>query len=132
MQITDPIADMLTRIRNAGTAKHETVDVPASKMKKAIAEILLEEGYIKSFQLIDDGTQGVIRITLKYLPGKEKAIQGLKRVSKPGLRMYAGAEELPRVQKGLGIAIISTSRGIMTDREARKQGVGGEVLAYVW
>ena len=108
MQITDPIADMLTRIRNAGSARHDTVDVPSSKMKKAIAEILLEEGYIKSFQLIDDGTQGVIRITLKYLPGKEKAIQGLRRVSKPGLRVYAGADELPQVLRGLGIAIIST------------------------
>ena len=116
MQITDPIADMLTRIRNAGSARHETVDIPNSKMKKAIAEILLEEGYIKSFQLIDDGTQGVIRVTLKYLPGKEKAIQGLRRVSKPGLRVYAGAEELPRVLKGLGIAIISTSKGVMTDK----------------
>ena len=122
MQITDPIADMLTRIRNAGTAKHETVDVPASKMK----------GYIKSYQLVDDGTQGIIRITLKYLPGKEKAIQGLKRVSKPGLRMYAGAEELPRVQKGLGIAIISTSKGVMTAKQARAEHVGGEVLAFVW
>lgn len=132
MQITDPIADMLTRIRNAGTAKHETVDIPASKMKKAIAEILLEEGYIKSFQLIDDGTQGVIRVTLKYLPGKEKAIQGLRRVSKPGLRVYAGADELPRVLKGLGIAIISTSKGIMTDKKAREAHVGGEVLAFVW
>ena len=132
MQITDPIADMLTRIRNAGSAKHETVDVPASKMKKAIAEILLEEGYIRSFQLIDDGTQGVIRITLKYLPGKEPAILGLKRVSKPGLRVYAGADELPRVLRGLGIAIISTSRGIMTDKKARAAHVGGEVLAFVW
>ena len=132
MQITDPIADMLTRIRNAGSAKHETVDVPASKMKKAIAEILLEEGYIRSFQLIDDGTQGVIRITLKYLPGKEKAIQGLKRVSKPGLRVYAGADELPRVLRGLGIAIISTSKGIMTDKKARAAHFGGEVLAFVW
>ena len=132
MQITDPIADMLTRIRNAGTAKHETVDVPASKMKKAIAEILLEEGYIKSFQLIDDGTQGIIRITLKYLPGKEKAIQGLRRVSKPGLRVYAGADELPKVLKGLGIAIISTSKGIVSDKEARKIGIGGEVICYVW
>ena len=132
MQITDPIADMLTRIRNAGTAKHETVDIPASKMKKAIAEILLEEGYIKSFQLVDDGTQGIIRVTLKYLPGKEKAIQGLRRVSKPGLRVYAGAEELPRVLKGLGIAIISTSKGIMTDKAARAAHVGGEVLAFVW
>ena len=132
MQITDPIADMLTRIRNAGSARHETVDVPNSKMKKAIAEILLEEGYIKSFQLIDDGTQGVIRITLKYLPGKEKAIQGLRRVSKPGLRVYAGADELPKVLRGLGIAIISTSKGIMTDKKARAQHVGGEVLAFVW
>ena len=132
MQITDPIADMLTRIRNAGSARHETVDVPNSKMKKAIAEILLEEGYIKSFQLIDDGTQGFIRITLKYLPGKEKAIQGLRRVSKPGLRVYAGADELPQVLRGLGIAIISTSKGIMTDKKARAQHVGGEVLAFVW
>ena len=132
MQITDPIADMLTRIRNAGSARHETVDIPNSKMKKAIAEILLEEGYIKSFQLIDDGTQGVIRVTLKYLPGKEKAIQGLRRVSKPGLRVYAGADELPQVLRGLGIAIISTSKGIMTDKKARAQNVGGEVLAFVW
>jgi ribosomal protein S8 len=123
---------MLTRIRNAGSARHETVDIPNSKMKKAIAEILLEEGYIKSFQLIDDGTQGVIRVTLKYLPGKEKAIQGLRRVSKPGLRVYAGADELPQVLRGLGIAIISTSKGIMTDKKARAQHVGGEVLAFVW
>ena len=132
MQITDPIADMLTRIRNAGSARHETVDIPNSKMKKAIAEILLEEGYIKSFQLIDDGTQGIIRVTLKYLPGKEKAIQGLRRVSEPGLRVYAGADELPQVLRGLGIAIISTSKGIMTDKKARAQHVGGEVLAFVW
>ena len=132
MQITDPIADMLTRIRNAGSARHETVDIPNSKMKKAIAEILLEEGYIKSFQLIDDGTQGVIRVTLKYLPGKEKAIQGLRRVSKPGLRVYARCEELPKVLGGLGIAIISTSKGLMTDKEARKNAIGGEVLAYIW
>ena len=132
MQITDPIADMLTRIRNAGSAKHETVDIPASKMKKSIAELLYSEGYIKSFQIIDDGTQGIIRITLKYLPGKEKAITGLRRVSKPGLRVYAGADELPRVLRGLGIAIISTSKGLMTDREARKQMIGGEVLAYIW
>ena len=132
MQITDPIADMLTRIRNAGSARHETVDIPNSKMKKAIAEILLEEGYIKSFQLIDDGTQGIIRVTLKYLPGKEKAIQGLRRVSRPGLRVYAGADELPQVLRGLGIAIISTSKGIMTDKKARAQHVGGEVLAFVW
>ena len=132
MQITDPIADMLTRIRNAGVAKHETVDVPASKMKKAIAEILLNEGYIKSFQIIDDGTQGIIRITLKDLPGKEKAIQGLRRVSKPGLRVYAGADELPKVLKGLGIAIVSTSKGVMTDKAARAAHIGGEVLAFVW
>ena len=132
MQITDPIADMLTRVRNAGSAKHETVDVPASKMKKAIAQILLDEGYIRSFQLIDDGTQGIIRITLKYLPGKEKAIQGLRRVSKPGLRVYAGADELPKVLKGLGIAIVSTSKGVMTDKAARAAHIGGEVLAFVW
>ena len=132
MQITDPIADMLTRIRNAGSAKHETVDVPASKMKKAIAQILFDEGYIKSFQLIDDGTQGIIRITLKYLPGKEKAIQGLRRVSKPGLRVYAGADELPKVLKGLGIAIVSTSKGVKTDKARRSAHVGGEVLAFVW
>ena len=132
MQITDPIADMLTRIRNAGSARHETVDIPNSKMKTAIAQILLDEGYIKSFQIIDDGTQGIIRITLKYLPGKVKAIQGLRRVSKPGLRVYAGADELPQVLRGLGIAIISTSKGIMTDKKARAQHVGGEVLAFVW
>ncbi len=132
MQITDPIADMLTRIRNANTAKHETVDIPASNMKKAIAEILNNEGYIKGYQIIEDGKQGVIRVTLKYSANKEKVISGIKRVSKPGLRMYASADELPRVLKGLGIAIISTSKGIMTDREARKQNIGGEVLAFVW
>ena len=132
MQITDPIADMLTRIRNANNAKHDTVDVPASNMKKSIAQILLDEGYIKNFQLIDDGTQGVIRITLKYLPGKEKVISGLRRVSKPGLRVYVGADELPRVLRGLGIAIISTSKGVMTDKKARELNVGGEVLAFVW
>ena len=132
MQITDPVADMLTRIRNANSAKHESVDVPASNLKKAIAQILLDEGYIKSFQVIEDGTQGVIRIALKYLPGKEKVITGLRRVSKPGLRVYAGADELPRVLKGLGIAIISTSKGVMTDKAARAQHVGGEVLAFVW
>ena len=132
MQITDPIADMLTRIRNANNAKHDTVDVPASNMKKAIAEILLAEGYIKNYQIIDDGTQGVIRITLKYNAGKEKVIQGLRRVSKPGLRVYAGADELPKVLKGLGIAIISTSKGVMTDKKAREAHVGGEVLAFVW
>ena len=132
MQITDPIADMLTRIRNAGTAKHETVDVPASKMKKSIAEILLNEGYIKSYQVLDDGTQGVIRITLKYLPGKEKAIQGLRRVSKPGLRRYVAAGDIPRVRGGIGTAVLSTSRGVMSDREARAAHVGGEVLCHVW
>ncbi len=132
MQITDPVADMLTRIRNANSAKHETVDVPASNLKKAIAQILLDEGYIKSFQIVDDGTQGIIRITLKYLAGKEKVISGLRRVSKPGLRVYAGADELPRVLKGLGIAIISTSKGVMTDKAARANHVGGEVLAFVW
>ena len=131
MHITDPIADMLTRIRNANTAKHATVDVPASNMKKSIAQILLDEGYIKNFQLIDDGTQGVIRITLKY-NGSEKVISGLRRVSKPGLRVYAGADELPRVLRGLGIAIISTSEGVMTDKAARAQHIGGEVLAFVW
>ena len=133
MHITDPIADMLTRIRNANNAKHDTVDVPASNMKKAIAQILLDEGYIKNFQIINDGAQGVIRISLKYNnPGKEKVITGLRRVSKPGLRVYAGAEELPRVLRGLGIAIVSTSKGIMTDKAARAAHVGGEVLAFVW
>ena len=133
MQITDPIADMLTRIRNANKAKHDTVDIPASNMKKAIAQILLDEGYIKNFQTINDGTQGVIRITLKYVqPGKEKVITGLRRVSKPGLRVYAGADELPRVLRGLGIAIVSTSKGVMTDKKAREAHVGGEVLAFVW
>ena len=132
MQITDPIADMLTRIRNANTAKHETVDIPASNMKKAIAEILNNEGYIKGYQIIEDGKQGVIRVTLKYTSNKEKVISGIKRISKPGLRMYAPADELPRVLKGLGIAIISTSKGILTDKEARKLHIGGEVLAFVW
>ena len=132
MQITDPIADMLTRIRNANNAKHDTVDVPASNMKKSIAQILLDEGYIKNFQLIDDGTQGVIRIALKYNAGKEKVISGLKRVSKPGLRVYAGADELPKVLRGLGIAIVSSSKGVMTDKKAREAHVGGEVLAFVW
>ena len=132
MHITDPIADMLTRIRNANNAKHDTVDVPASNMKKAIAQILLEEGYIKNFQLIDDGTQGVIRITLKYNAGKEKVLSGLRRVSKPGLRVYAGADELPKVLRGLGIAIVSTSKGVMTDKKAREAHVGGEVLAFIW
>jgi small subunit ribosomal protein S8 len=132
MKITDPIADMLTRIRNANAAKHDAVDIPASNMKKAIAEILHEEGYIKNFQLVDDGTQGIIRVTLKYAAGKERVIIGLRRVSKPGLRVYAGADELPSVLRGLGIAIISTSKGIMTDKKARRQHVGGEVLAFVW
>ena len=132
MQITDPVADMLTRIRNANTAKHESVDVPASNLKKAIAKILLDEGYIKSYEIVEDGTQGIIRIQLKYLAGKEKVISGLRRVSKPGLRVYAGAGELPRVLKGLGIAIISTSKGVMTDKAARANHVGGEVLAFVW
>ena len=132
MQITDPVADMLTRIRNANTAKHEKVDVPASNLKKSIAQILLDEGYIKSFEIVEDGTQGIIRIQLKYLAGKEKVISGLRRVSKPGLRVYAGADELPRVLKGLGIAIISTSKGVMTDKKARANHVGGEVLAFVW
>ena len=132
MHITDPVADMLTRIRNANSAKHDTVDVPASNMKKSIAQILLDEGYIKSFEVVEDGTQGIIRIQLKYLAGKEKVISGLRRVSKPGLRVYAGADELPRVLKGLGIAIISTSKGVMTDKKARANHVGGEVLAFVW
>lgn len=132
MQITDPIADLLTRIRNANASKHETVDVPASNMKKAIVEILNEEGYIKGYQVIEDGKQGVIRITLKYGPKNEKVISGLKRVSKPGLRYYASADELPKVLKGLGIAIVSTSKGIMTDKKARAAHVGGEVLAFVW
>ena len=132
MHITDPIADMLTRSRNASSARHDTVDVPASGMKKAIAQILLEEGYIKNFQLIDDGGQGIIKITLKYNANKAKAITGLRRVSKPGLRVYAGAEELPKVLRGLGIAIISTSKGVMTDKKARSLNVGGEVLAFIW
>ena len=129
--INDPIADMLTRIRNANNAKHDTVDVPASNMKKSIAQILLDEGYIKSFQVVEDGTQGIIRIALKY-NGKEKVISGLRRVSKPGLRVYVGADELPRVLRGLGVAIVSTSKGVMTDKAARAAHVGGEVLAFVW
>ena len=132
MHITDPVADMLTRIRNANNAKHETVDVPASNMKKSIAQILLDEGYIKAFQIVDDGTQGIIRITLKYNAGKEKVISGLRRVSKPGLRVYVGADELPKVLRGLGIAIVSTSKGVMTDKAARAAQVGGEVLAFIW
>ena len=132
MQISDVIADMLTRIRNANDAKHETVDVPASKMKKAIAEILLNEGYIKSYTVVEDGKQGIIRIALKYAPGKQKVIHGLRRVSKPGLRIYAACEDMPCVLGGLGIAIVSTSKGIMTDKKARQENVGGEVLAFVW
>ena len=132
MHITDPIADMLTRIRNANNAKHDSVDVPASNMKKSIAQILLDEGYIKSYQIVDEGTQGIIRITLKYNAGKEKVITGLRRVSKPGLRVYVGADELPRVLRGLGIAIVSTSKGVMTDKKAREAHVGGEVLAFIW
>ena len=132
MHVTDPIADMLTRIRNAGAARHATVEVPASSMKKAIAQIMLDEGYIKAFEIVDNGTQVTIKITLKYNANKEKAISGLRRVSKPGLRVYAGADELPRVLKGLGVAIISTSKGIMTDKKARELHVGGEVLAFIW
>ena len=132
MNITDPIADMLTRIRNANSAKHKTVDIPASKMKTAIAEILFREGYIKSFELINDETQGIIRVTLKYDEKGTRVIDGIKRISKPGLRVYAGKEELPKVLNGLGIAIISTSKGLKTDKEAREAGMGGEVLAYVW
>ena len=133
MQITDPVADMLTRIRNANSAKHDSVDVPASNLKKSIAQILLDEGYIKAFTVEDNGTQGIIHITLKYGKDKsEKSISGLKRISKPGLRVYASKDELPRVLGGLGIAIISTNKGVITDKEARNAGVGGEVLAYIW
>ena len=132
MHITDTIADLLTRIRNANSAKHDTVDVPASNMKKAITQILLDEGYIKGFTVVEDGKQGIIRISLKYGQGKSPVITGLRRVSKPGLRIYTSCEEMPRVMKGLGIAILSTSKGVMTDREARKQNVGGEVLDFVW
>ena len=132
MQISDVIADMLTRIRNANNAKHESVDIPASNMKKAIADILLAEGYIKNVQVIEDGKQGIIRVTLKYEAGKQKVIHGLRRVSKPGLRIYSNCEDMPRVMNGLGIAIVSTSQGIMTDKAARKAHVGGEILAFVW
>ena len=132
MQITDVVADMLTRIRNANTAKHETVEIPASNLKKAIAKILLDEGYIKDYTVIDDNKQGVIKVTLKYGANKQRIIQGLRRVSKPGLRIYAASQDLPKVKNGLGVAIISTSKGIMTDKEARKQNIGGEVLAFVW
>ena len=132
MQISDVIADMLTRIRNANDAKHETVDVPASNLKKSIAQILLDEGYIKNFQIVEDGKQGIIRVTLKYAAGKQKVIHGLKRVSKPGLRIYSNCEDMPRVMNGLGIAIVSTSKGVMTDKKARQANVGGEILAFVW
>ena len=132
MQITDTIADILTRIRNASSARHATVDVPASNVKKAITRILLDEGYIKGFQVIEDGKQGVIRITLKYTDNRSPVITGLRRVSKPGLRIYSSCEDMPKVRKGLGIAIVSTSKGIMTDKKARELNVGGEVLAFVW
>ncbi len=132
MQMSDVIADMLTRIRNANNAKHETVDIPASNMKKAIADILVNEGYIKNVQIIEDNKQGVIRVTLKYGPNKTKILQGLRRVSKPGLRIYANSKDMPRVMNGLGVAIVSTSKGIMTDKQARAMNIGGEVLAFVW
>jgi small subunit ribosomal protein S8 len=132
MQITDSIADMLTRIRNANSAKHDTVQIPASNIKKAIAQILVDEGYIKSFKVIEDGKQGIIEIALKYGPNKSQVITGLRRVSKPGLRIYSNCEDMPKVQNGLGIVILSTSKGIMTDKDARKANVGGEVLAYIW
>ena len=132
MHITDAIADMLTRVRNAGTAKHETVDIPASNIKKDIARILLDEGYVKNFELIEDGKQGLIRIVLKYTGNKQNVITGIKRISKPGLRVYANKDELPKVLGGLGVAVISTSKGIMTDKKARNEGVGGEVLAFIW
>jgi small subunit ribosomal protein S8 len=132
MQITDTIADLLTRIRNANSAKHDTVEIPASNLKKDICQILVDEGYIKSFTVIEDGKQGIIKITLKYGEGKTPVITGLRRVSKPGLRIYSDVENMPKVMKGLGIAVISTSKGVMTDRQARKENVGGEVLAYIW
>ena len=132
MQMSDVIADMLTRIRNASDAKHATVDIPASNMKKSIADILTAEGYVKGYQVLEDGKQGTIRVTLKYTAGKQKVIRGLRRVSKPGLRIYAGYEDMPKVMNGLGIAIVSTSKGIMTDKKARAAKVGGEVLAFVW
>ncbi|MBD5142568.1 MAG: 30S ribosomal protein S8 [Oscillospiraceae bacterium] len=132
MQISDTIADLLTRIRNASTAKHATVDIPASNVKKAITEILADEGYIKGFQIVDDGKQGIIRVTLKYTEDRTPVISGLRRVSKPGLRIYSSCEDMPKVRKGLGIAIVSTSKGIMTDKKARALHVGGELLAYIW
>ena len=132
MQITDTIADLLTRIRNASSAKHDSVEIPASNMKKAIVQILVDEGYVKSYTVVEDGKQGVIKVVLKYSEGKMPVIKGLRRVSKPGLRIYSNAQELPRGMKGLGVAIISTSKGIMTDRQARSENLGGEVLAFVW
>ena len=132
MQSTDTIADLLTRIRNASSAKHDSVEIPASNMKKAIVQILVDEGYVKSYTVVEDGKQGVIKVVLKYSEGKMPVIKGLRRVSKPGLRIYSNAQELPRVMKGLGVAIISTSKGIMTDRQARSENLGGEVLAFVW
>lgn len=132
MQITDAIADMLTRVRNASSAKHETVDIPASNIKKDIARILMDEGYVKNVELVEDGKQGLIRISLKYSGNKQNVITGIKRISKPGLRVYANKDELPKVLGGLGIAVISTSRGIMTDKKARAEGIGGEVLAFIW
>ena len=132
MQITDTIADLLTRIRNASSAKHDSVEIPASNMKKAIVQILVDEGYVKSYTVVEDGKQGVIKVVLKHSEGKMPVIKGLRRVSKPGLRIYSNAQELPRVMKGLGVAIISTSKGIMTDRQARSENLGGEVLAFVW
>ena len=132
MQITDAIADMLTRIRNAGSSKHETVDIPASNMKKSLAKILLDEGYVRSYEVLEDSKQGIIRVVLKYTANKKNVISGLKRISKPGLRVYAPKSEIPKVLGGLGVAIISTSQGVMTDKQARKSGVGGEVLAFIW
>ena len=132
MQITDTIADLLTRIRNANSAKHDSVEIPASNLKKAICQILADEGYIRNFTVIEDGKQGVIKVTLKYLEGKKPVITGLRRVSKPGLRRYSNVEDMPKVIKGLGVAIVSTSKGVMTDRQARKENVGGEILAFVW
>ena len=133
MQITDTIADMLTRIRNANSAKHDSVDIPASNMKKAIAQILVDEGYVKSFQIIEDGKQGIIRVTLKYQgASKSPVLMGLRRVSKPGLRIYSSSEDMPKVMKGIGTAIVSTSKGVMTDKKAREEHVGGEVLAFIW
>lgn len=132
MQITDTIADLLTRIRNASSSRHETVDIPASNMKKSIVKILVDEGYVKNFMVLDDGKQGVIKVTLRYDENKKPIISGLRRVSKPGLRIYSDVEDMPKVLKGLGIAIVSTSKGVMTDRQARRENVGGEVLAFVW